>query len=104
MKKEKMFDPENLEQKMELMTFAAGFNACTFQDDDQELVDELMSDPIWRLRHISTMVNEIGYFFTTYKKCEENQESIFEFMMFMTNQQFGVIPEDVWEEAFIEDY
>ncbi len=101
-KTDKMFDADNLEHKIELSIFNAGYDAAVFEDDDAELVEELMSDPEYRVRHISSATNAAMDFFSSFKRCKENQYEFFCFIGYLADVRYGEIPEEVVNEAFGE--
>ena len=101
-KSEKMFDFDNFEHKMNLSIFNASFDASHFQDDDAEFVDELMSDPEYRLRHISYVTNAALDFFSSFKRCEENQKAFFMFISYLANIRYGEMPDEVYELLTID--
>jgi len=101
-KTDKMFDVDNLEHKMNLSIFNAGYNAAVFEDEDDELVEELMGDPEFRVRHISSVTNAALDFFSSFKRCEENQYEFFCFIGYLTDIRYREIPEEVVNKAFGE--
>ena len=99
---DKMFDFDNHEHKMSLSIFNAGFDAALFEDDDAETVEELISSPEFRVRHISSVTNAAMDFFSSLKRCEENQYNLFSFISYLADVRYGEIPEEVVNEAFGE--
>lgn len=98
MKKEKMFEATK-KQQMEMCIFMAGYDAACF-DGDEDFVEEWMQDPEFRLRHVSFTTNAVMDFFSTYKKNEENQERIFNYVYYMVEVRYGKISAEIMDEFY----
>ena len=99
---DKMFDGDNLEHTMNLSIFNAGFDAAVFEDEDDETIEELMLDPEFRVRHISSVTNAALDFFSSFKRCKENQYQFFCFISYLADIRYKEIPEEVLDKAFGE--
>jgi hypothetical protein len=98
----KMFDFEDEFLKKEITNFLAGMDMMYWQIADDLDADEEMLDPESRLYHISVMTNLTMHYFSRFKQCDENQESIFNFIMFMMEQIYGKIDDAIMDEFLNE--
>lgn len=110
MKKVKMFDFDDEKVKIDLVNFIAGQdsmywsmieeNDLTYEEQEDE---DIMLNPEFRLHHVGRITNNAMSYFSGYSQCEENQENVFNFILFMIDQMYGKIDEVIWGDYLKED-
>jgi hypothetical protein len=110
MKKVKMFDFDDEKVKIDLVNFIAGQdsmywsmieeNDLTYEEQEDE---DIMLNPEFRLHYVGRITNNAMSYFSGYSQCEENQENVFNFILFMIDQMYGKIDEVIWGDYLKED-